>query len=1019
MTQLLPERRMFLTKNASIAFLKSQVYRKPKAAASFSTPQPLTVLVEMRLLPRDKAFATSSSTLSVAKSESISVSQHISYLQAQNPPMSIPLFSWLFLMLCLLFPSFCIYVVSGQCLGDQQALLLQLKNSLEFDRDLSTKLVHWNQRADCCSWKGVTCSQGRVIGLDLSSESIYRGFDNSSSLFGLQYLRHLNLAYNDISYQIPSQFDKLTNLNYLNLSNAGFKGQIPIAISHLTRLVTLDLSTGYNHMIPSLKLENPNLNMLVKNLSNLIELHLDGVKLSAKKNEWCRALSSSLSNLRVLSLSNCLLSGPLDSSLLNIQTLSIIHLNYNNFSAPVPKLFANFKNLMSLDLSYSRLNGKFPEKIFQIPTLQTLDLSGNDLLQGSLPEFPWNGSLRMLVLRETNFSGTLPHSIGNLKMLFEVGLSDCNFNGSIPKSMASLTQLLYLDMANNNFDGSIPSLSMVKNLTTINLSNNDLTGQITSTRWEELSNLVVLDLSYNSLEGSVPISLFFLPSLRRLQLFNNQFSGQLTEFSTVSSYLLDTIDLGRNNLEGPIPISIFQLQSLERLSLSSNNFSGSLQLNVIMTMRNLSVLDLSHNSLVIEYIETNSSLSAFPQITTLSLASSKLKTFPHFLMNQSTLTDLDLSDNQIHGKIPNWILQLPNLYSLNLSYNYLETLDLPLLNMSFVSVLDLRSNHLQGQPFVFPEYAKYLDFSRNNFSFVIPASIGNSISFTSLLSLSSNKFYGHIPRSICNATYLRVLDLSNNILSGTIPQCLFKLSETQEGLNRSLGVLNLRRNNFTGAISNTFPRKCGLQTLNLNGNQLEGKLPKSLAKCTALEVLDLGNNHIEDAFPCYLKNISMLHVLVLRSNIYGPIDCSGHNASWPMLQIVDLAANNLTGKLPIKYFSDWKAITDDKNEAQSQLNHLRFEDESLDIYYQDVITVTIKGLEVELVKILSIFNSLDFSCNNFGEIIPEEIGELKSLYILNLSHNAFMGQIPPSLGKLSQLESLDLSNNDLIGEIPV
>lgn len=53
MTQLLPERRMFLTKNASIAFLKSQVYRKPNAEASFSTPQPLTVLVEMRLLPRE------------------------------------------------------------------------------------------------------------------------------------------------------------------------------------------------------------------------------------------------------------------------------------------------------------------------------------------------------------------------------------------------------------------------------------------------------------------------------------------------------------------------------------------------------------------------------------------------------------------------------------------------------------------------------------------------------------------------------------------------------------------------------------------------------------------------------------------------------------------------------------------------------------------------------------------------------------------------------------------------------
>jgi Leucine-rich repeat (LRR) protein len=168
----------------------------------------------------------------------------------------------------------------------------------------------------------------------------------------------------------------------------------------------------------------------------------------------------------------------------------------------------------------------------------------------------------------------------------------------------------------------------------------------------------------------------------------------------------------------------------------------------------------------------------------------------------------------------------------------------------------------------------------------------------------------------------------------------------------------------------------------------------------------------------------MLHILILRSNkFYGLIDCRGCNASWPKLQIVDLAANNFTGKLPIKHFSDWKAITDDKNEAKSQLNHLKFGSYSrvypmIDIYYQDVITVTMKGLEAKLEKILTIFNSLDFSCNNFDGPIPEEVGELKLLYILNLSHNAFIGQIPQSLGKLSNLESLHLSSNELTDEIP-
>jgi Leucine-rich repeat (LRR) protein len=219
-------------------------------------------------------------------------------------------------------------------------------------------------------------------------------------------------------------------------------------------------------------------------------------------------------------------------------------------------------------------------------------------------------------------------------------------------------------------------------------------------------------------------------------------------------------------------------------------------------------------------------------------------------------------------------------------------------------------------------HATYLDFSRNNFSSVIPSGIGNSLAPTSFLSLSSNKFYGSIPESIYNATNLHLLDLSSNSLSGTVPQCLFKMSMPQSEWDQGLGVLNLRKNSFIGAISDSFPRNCSLQTLDLNDNQLEGKLPKSLARCTSLEVLDLGNNHIEDVFPCYLKNISMWHVLVLRSNqFYGPINCPGPNASWSMLQIVDLAANNFTNKLPIKYLTC--TLTELHNSSSSTFSYLQ------------------------------------------------------------------------------------------------
>ncbi|TXG58854.1 hypothetical protein EZV62_016683 [Acer yangbiense] len=409
-----------------------------------------------------------------------------------------------------------VVLVAGQCQGDQQSLLLQLKSSLNFKENQSVHLVKWSQDTDCCKWSGVDCDVGgRVIGLNLSNESISGGIENSTGLFSLQYLQRLNLAFNGFGHiEIPSRLANLTDLTYLNLSNAGFVGQIPIAISSMTRLVTLDLSSQTFLGSVLLKLETPNLKVLVQNLTVLKELYLDGVNISANGSEWCQALSS-MTNLQVLSLSTCFLSGPIDPALVSLRLLSEIRLDQNNLSTPVPDFFADFSNLKSLRFSSCGLNGKFPEKIFQVQTLETLDLSYNKLLRGSVPQFLTNNSLRILMLRDTNFSGnTLPNSIGNLKHLSRIELAGCNFTGTIPTSMSDLTELVYLDLSANNFSGQIPSFHMSKNLTYLDLSRNVLTGGISSTKWEWLQNLVyvqgtwpmlqIVDLASNYFSGTLP-----------------------------------------------------------------------------------------------------------------------------------------------------------------------------------------------------------------------------------------------------------------------------------------------------------------------------------------------------------------------------------------------------------------------------------------------------------------------------------------------------------------------------------
>ncbi|KAL6142642.1 hypothetical protein ACLB2K_060919 [Fragaria x ananassa] len=967
----------------------------------------------------------------------------------------------------LFFVSLCVSiiiinpVVHSKCIPDQQQSLLHFKSDLLFNASLSSKLITWNSSTDCCSWVGVTCSTNdSVLGLDISSESISGGIDNSSSIFHLQNLQSLNLADNYLGNgsSIPSAFGKLKNLRYLNLSeNYYYSGKIPIEISRLTRLVVLDISRSYS-IAEGGPLEIPTLHMLVENLTELRELYLDFVQISAGGREWCQAISSSLPNLRVLSLSHCNLSGPFHDSLAKLQSLSGIQLGWNNISAPVPTFFANFSNLTSLDLAHCNLQGTFPIEIFQLPSLRKIRLSGNANLDGSLPEFSKNGSLQDLDLWRTNFSGVLPNSIGNLKMLSTIDIGRCNFTGSIPKSMANLTQLVSLEMYGNKFEGSVPSFSGAKNLDYIDLSSNGLTGsipksmanltQLVSLRmygnkfegsvpsfsgtknleyidlssngltgnincipWQNLSNLSFLHLSANMLNGNIPSTLFSLPLLETLDLNDNQFSGHFPEISNISSYFLKHLYLRVNNLEGSIPMSIFNFQGLESLDLSSNNFSGSFLLDSLQHLRNLSSLDLSHNSLSLSHDATNYSRSYFPQFEYLRLASLKLRTFPHFLRNQSELLNLDLSDNQIQGTIPNWIWRFRDLQFLNLSCNSLETLEGPTINLTSLVFLDLHSNQLHGKiPISLSPNMYYLDYSRNNFSTNIPTAIEDLLPYTRFFFIASNNLQEIIPGSICNSHNLEVLDMSNNSLSGTVPHCLTTMS--------TLSVLKLRRNNLRNVAK--LSRNCSLQTLDISDNQIQGQLPKSLVNCPQLQVLNVGKNQITSPFPCFLKIISTLRVIVLRSNkFYGGIGCPKTNGTWPLLQFIDLAHNNFSGNVPGGVLTTWQAMMANEDDASSKLKYLQFTDSGRGSFYLYTITVTNKGQEMELEKILTIFTSIDFSNNKFTGSIPDEIGEFKSLHVLNFSNNAFTGTIPLALSNLSQLESLDLSQNKLSGQIPV
>ncbi|KAL2500233.1 receptor like protein 33 [Forsythia ovata] len=963
-----------------------------------------------------------------------------------------------------------------KCLEDQKILLLELKDEFSFNSSASRKLVQWNENKDCCSWDGVGCdTAGHIISLELDHESIFAGLENSTSLYSLQYLEKLNLAFNCFNrIQIPRRLSNLANLTHLNLSDSCFYGQVPVELSAMRGLVSLDLSNlnaGFH--IPDLK-------RLVQNLTELRTLYLDGVNISIKGNDWCRVLSSFLPNLRELSLVQCGLFGPIDSSLSQLHSLSVLRLDWNPLSTTVPDFFANFSKLTTLSLSYCLLQGLFPSKIFQLPTLQNLDLAYNFDLSGTLPQFLPTSSLRTMVLSYTNFSRSLPDSINNLIMLSRIELSNCKFSGPIPSTITNLTELLYLDLSFNNLTGLIPEFHMSKKLTHIDLSFNRLSGPLSSAHFEGLSNLGYIGLASNLLTGNLPSFLFVLPSLQKLVLNYNQFDGQIEELPNPVSSQLNVLDLSTNNLQGNIPSSLFVLPFLQNLFLYNNQFDGQIEEHPNPESSQLNILDLSSNNL---QGNLPSSLFLFPSLQNLLLSNNQfdgqIAEIPNPVSSQ--LNTLDLSSNNLQGPIPKFFFKFQQLQTLSLSFNFFNgTLDLDMmrdsrnlttlevshnnlsmfsssngnstfstsldkldlsanklkgeiptrfwgmtnglryLNLSFnqltgfqnpytipiINTLDLSSNQLRGELPIPPSLATYLEYSNNNFN-ALPEDIGNYISRARFFSLSNNSLTGEIPKSICNTSYLEVLDLSNNALNGSMPSCLTES-------NGRLGVLNLQRNMLSGNIPDTFSIGCSLKSLDLSQNFMTGRFPNSLVNCPYLEVLNIGNNSVEDTFPCMLMNTS-LRVLVLRSNsFYGDLYCPGATQEWTNIQIIDLSVNKFTGDLSPSYFSNWKGMMNSNYNQQLDLRYKTADDH----YIQATVMVIIKGQQMELQKILIVFTSIDFSSNKFEGNIPGSIVDLNSLYFLNLSSNAFKGTIPASIGNMKQLESLDLSMNHLTGKIP-
>ncbi|CAL5391030.1 unnamed protein product [Camellia sinensis] len=685
-----------------------------------------------------------------------------------------------------------------------------------------------------------------------------------------------------------------------------------------------------------------------------------------------------------LDLSSSFLHGSINSSssLFSLVHLQRLNLANNDFDySHIPTEISHLSELISLNLSSSVFSGQIPLEISKLSKLVSIDLSYNEdssfsgLLKleklGLRSPLQNLTNLKVLLLNYVSISSEVLDTLANLTSLTTLVLENCGLRGEFPISIFYLPNLQVLDVSSNRYlTGHLPEFHPSSPLQQLMLSETSFSGKLPDSIGN-LNFLNHLDFSGCYFSGFLPASLGNLTQLNYVSLSSNHLSGEIPSHITNLTHLI-WLDLSINQLRSPTPRSFSELKNLEILDLSFNNLGG-LELEIFLMLKNLTYLYLSGNKLTV--LTKKTSNNSLTKLKVLELNSCNLREFPNFLRFQDKLEVLSLAENKIHGKIPAWMLNIS-----------VETL----------SLISLRNNFLTGfeqHPDILPWYNfLHLDLSYNMLQGPLP-----------------------IPPLICRLSSLHFLDLSNNNLTGTIPPCLTNFSD-------SLKVLNLQGNNFQGPIPHSYNRGNKLKRIDLSDNKLQGKVPGSLANCTELEFLDLSNNHIDDAFPLWLGDLTKLQVLILRSNkFYGAIENPKIKLELPNLHIIDLSHNGFTGNLPSKYFQNWNAMKFFDVDKMNYMNTI-IEGRGINaiwIYdYLYTMNITNKGVNTEYQEIQNIFATIDLSSNKFEGVIPEFIGNLKGLKLLNLSNNNLNGGIPSCLGNLTNLESLDLSQNKLSGEIP-
>ncbi|KAJ4980472.1 hypothetical protein NE237_031309 [Protea cynaroides] len=302
----------------------------------------------------------------------------------------------------------------------------------------------WDFSVDPCSGEG-NWSDPRPLRGSENFVSCNCSFDNNSTC----HVVTMWLKAQNLSGQLPPEFQKLQYLQDLDLSRNFLSGSVPSQWGTM-RLVGLSFMGN--------RLSGP----FPKALTNITTL----TNLSVEGNRFSGAIPmeiGNLINLQKLVLSSNQFTGELPAALGKLTNLTDLRICDTNLSGRIPDFISNWSKIEKLHIQGSSLEGPIPSSISVLTNLSDLRISDLHGKGSDFPELSEMGSMKTLILRNCLINGNIPGYIGDMSTLKNLDLSFNNLTGEVPSSFEKLTRVDFLYLTGNMLSGSLPGWILSRN----------------------------------------------------------------------------------------------------------------------------------------------------------------------------------------------------------------------------------------------------------------------------------------------------------------------------------------------------------------------------------------------------------------------------------------------------------------------------------------------------------------------------------------------------------------------------